>query len=233
MSRRSIAAVSTFMGVAFCTVYLTSAEASWANRTAMLRADQPSDRNSSLGSLFVTIPAVITTMLAPSFMKSDNKKELVKKNIPVAVSGALFSAGLAVSQMILPSKMFGFLKLSSGTNKDGTTSITSWDPTLATVFGGALSISMISYQFVKGIGFVKNDNALEKPLAADKFCIPTSKVIDWHLILGSALFGVGWGLSMMCPGPALFSATLGDKGMLYKWGPAYLVGSLVAQSLRK
>jgi hypothetical protein len=73
----------------------------------------------------------------------------------------LYSTGPAVGQMVLPSKMFSFLKL-SGINKDGST----------TVFGGTLYISMISYQSVKGFGLVKNDKQLRKPVAADKFCIP-------------------------------------------------------------
>jgi uncharacterized membrane protein YedE/YeeE len=81
---------------------------------------------------------------------------------------------------------------------------------MATVFGRTLSIRKILYQSVKSFR-----QLLRKPfLVADKFWIHSrSKIIDWQLILGSAFFGIGWRFSMICPGPALFSATLGDKGI--------------------
>ncbi len=101
------------------------------------------------------------------------------------IAGAIFGAGLTVSQMVNPSKVIAFLDVTGN-----------WDPSLAFVMGSALIVTFIGYRLVlKG----------KTPLFADKFRLPTSKDIDPPLILGAALFGIGWGLSGLCPGPALAS----------------------------
>ena len=98
-------------------------------------------------------------------------------------SGALFGLGLAVSGMANPQKVIGFLDVSGD-----------WDPTLALVMGGALLVALPAFRWIFG---------RRRPVLAENFEIPTKKEIDARLVGGSALFGVGWGLSGFCPGPAV------------------------------
>ncbi|MGL4205669.1 MAG: DUF6691 family protein [Aeromonadaceae bacterium] len=100
--------------------------------------------------------------------------------------GALFGLGLTISGMVLPEKVLGFLDL-----------LGDWDPSLALVMGGALLVFMPGYFWL-----VK---PRERSLLGAPFHLPTKRQIDKRLITGSALFGIGWGLVGICPGPALTS----------------------------
>ena len=104
------------------------------------------------------------------------------------ISGIIFGVGLSVSNMINPEKILGFLDLFG-----------QWDPSLIFVMMGAIIVSApVFFLF-------RNKN---KPLFADNFSIPTLKSIDKNLILGSATFGIGWGMVGFCPGPAISSLAL-------------------------
>ncbi len=100
--------------------------------------------------------------------------------------GTLFGFGLTLSGMVLPEKVLGFLDL-----------LGDWDPSLALVMGGALLVFMPGYFWL-----VK---PRERSLLGAPFHLPTKRQIDIRLITGSALFGIGWGLVGICPGPALTS----------------------------
>ena len=89
--------------------------------------------------------------------------------------GALFGTGLAISGMINPEKVVGFLDLSAD-----------WDPSLAFVMGGALLMAFPLFALT-----LKRD----RPRCSDQFCLPTKTEIEPRLILGAALFGIGWGLA--------------------------------------
>lgn len=121
------------------------------------------------------------------------------------LSGLLFGFGLIVSGMSNPARVLNFLDFS-----------TNWDATLAFVMGGAIAIA------APGIYWVRKRN---KPLFADKFDIPTSKVIDSKLITGSAMFGIGWGISGFCPGPAVVAIASLQSDVLLFVG-AMVVGML-------
>ena len=104
------------------------------------------------------------------------------------VSGMIFGVGLSVYNMINPEKVLGFLDLFG-----------QWDPSLIFVMMGAIVISApIFFLF-------RNKN---KPLFADNFAMPTLKSVDRNLIIGSATFGIGWGMVGLCPGPAISSLAL-------------------------
>ncbi len=118
----------------------------------------------------------------------------LKKIFVAFLAGAIFSVGLAISGMTLPHKVIGFLDVTGD-----------WDPTLAFVMGGAVVVYAISHFFVVG--------RMRKPVVHNRFHIPTRRDITGRLLIGSALFGIGWGLSGFCPGPALASAAAGLAGM--------------------
>ena len=104
------------------------------------------------------------------------------------VSGIIFGVGLVISEMINPEKVLGFLDLFGN-----------WDPSLAFVMIGALIISSPLFYIIKN---------KEKPLFAEKFNYSNNKEVNNRLIVGSALFGAGWGLGGLCPGPAISSIAL-------------------------
>jgi uncharacterized membrane protein YedE/YeeE len=108
------------------------------------------------------------------------------RNIIGFGTGILFGLGLAVSHMINPSKVLGFLDFTGA-----------WDPSLLIVMGVAVVVTFIAYQITRGQA---------KPLFAELFHIPNKKVVlDAQLIGGSAVFGVGWGMVGFCPGPGISS----------------------------
>jgi uncharacterized protein len=100
-----------------------------------------------------------------------------------SMSGLIFGFGLALSGMLNPSKVQGFLNIFGN-----------WDPSLAFVMGGGIIANIIGSYFV-----LKRD----KPLFAEKFSLPTRTTIDKNLIIGSGIFGIGWGLAGLCPGPVI------------------------------
>ena len=104
------------------------------------------------------------------------------------VSGIVFGVGLVISKMINPEKVLGFLDLFGN-----------WDPSLAFVMIGALIVSSPLFHIIKN---------KEKPLFAEKFNYSNNKEVNNRLIVGSALFGAGWGLGGLCPGPAISSIAL-------------------------
>jgi uncharacterized membrane protein YedE/YeeE len=100
-------------------------------------------------------------------------------------AGLVFGAGLLLSGMTRPSKVVNFLDVTGD-----------WDPSLAFVMVGAILVHLIAYRIVP---------RLKSPLLQPEFMIPTRKDFDRPLVVGAILFGIGWGLSGVCPGPALTS----------------------------
>ena len=110
------------------------------------------------------------------------------KNILALISGSIFGLGLTISSMTNPDKVLGFLDL-----------FNNWDPSLAFVMGGAIIITA-PMLFI----LTKNKNLI----LSKEIHLPTNKEIDKKLIIGSLIFGVGWGLVGLCPGPAISSLAL-------------------------
>lgn len=104
-------------------------------------------------------------------------------------SGAVFGFGLSLSGMLDPARVRGFLDVAGH-----------WDPSLAFVLGGAVVVAMLG---------VRLSRRMKQPVLDESFHLPTSKRIDRPLVLGSALFGIGWGMAGFCPGPAVSVLTLG------------------------
>lgn len=133
------------------------------------------------------------------------------------VAGALFGAGLTVAQMVDPLKVQGFLDV-AGIAK-GT-----WDPTLMMVFVGALPVVYVAYAIQR---------RMRQPIVAAAFQIPTRSDIDARLVGGSALFGIGWGLAGICPGPAMTAFALAGTQItaLLVFVAAMIAGILLSRLL--
>jgi uncharacterized membrane protein YedE/YeeE len=131
------------------------------------------------------------------------------------VAGVLFGAGLTVAQMVDPQKVLGFLDI-AGIAK-GT-----WDPTLLMVFMGALPTMFVAYQL--------RHHRLSRPALSDHYAVPQRNDIDVRLVGGSAIFGAGWGLAGVCPGPAITALALtGDRiGTVLIFVVAMLAGIAVS-----
>ena len=110
------------------------------------------------------------------------------------VSGIIFSLGLILSGMINPKNVIGFLDIFGN-----------WDSRLLFVMMGAILINALGYHF-----WAKK---MKKPKYEAKFVLPVKKHLDRQLIIGSALFGIGWGLGGICPGPAIVSLVSGNSNI--------------------
>lgn len=111
--------------------------------------------------------------------------------------GALFGLGLTISQMIQPQKVQDFLDFTDLKGR--------FDPSLSLVMGGALLVTALSYPLILRRG---------QPLLGHKFHLPTAHAVDRKLVIGSALFGVGWGLGGFCPGPAIVGLATGSRAAM-------------------
>ncbi len=111
------------------------------------------------------------------------------------LSGVVFGMGLSLSQMINPDKVLGFLDISG-----------SWDPSLALVMVGALTIATPGFQWIR---------RQPKPLLDNEFHLTAKTQLDKPLLIGAALFGIGWGMTGYCPGPAFAGLALGNQEVLY------------------
>ena len=131
------------------------------------------------------------------------------RELAAGVCGLVFGAGLLVSGMTNPQKVLGFLDF-SGT----------WDPTLAFVMGGALAVNGAAFAWTR---------RRAKPLLAEAFALPTASAIDGRLLAGALLFGVGWGLVGLCPGPALAGLLRGEPS-IYVFALALVAGTWLASS---
>ncbi|MBN8747795.1 Sulphur transport [Xylophilus ampelinus] len=122
------------------------------------------------------------------------------------LAGLVFGAGLLLSGMADPGKVLGFLDL-AGT----------WDPSLAFVMAGAIAVAAPAFAWVRMRNSAWRGMALQ---------LPTSRAIDRRLMAGSVVFGIGWGLSGFCPGPAVVAVGMGI-GPAVVFAVAMLVGMAV------
>ncbi|RIJ21677.1 YeeE/YedE family protein [Henriciella barbarensis] len=124
------------------------------------------------------------------------------RNLMALLAGLTFGLGLVISQMVNPAKVIAFLDLFGN-----------WDPSLAFVMGAALIVTAIGYRLVW---------LRQRPVLADSFQVPGNRKVDAKLATGAVLFGIGWGLVGLCPGPAIAALTIGG-------GPA--LGFLAAMAV--
>lgn len=113
---------------------------------------------------------------------------MVPGRLIALLSGMLFGAGLALSGMVDPVRVRAFLDI-----------LGHWDPTLGFVMGGAMLPMALAWRIRK---------TMARPVAEAGFHLPDTKTIDWRLMAGAMLFGIGWGIAGLCPGPALADLAL-------------------------
>ncbi|MEP4198552.1 MAG: YeeE/YedE family protein [Aliishimia sp.] len=129
-------------------------------------------------------------------------------NIAGLIAGLIFGLGLVLSGMADPAKVLNFLDI-TGT----------WDPSLAFVMGGAIAVTLPGYALLR---------RRTKPLFAKTFAFPSRNDIDPRLLTGAASFGLGWGLSGFCPGPALTAISFAAPGTLV-FLPMMVLGMVLAR----
>ncbi|KGJ95809.1 YeeE/YedE family protein [Thalassotalea sp. ND16A] len=134
-------------------------------------------------------------------------------NLIALICGLVFGFGLTIAQMVNPNKVLNFLDLFGY-----------WDASLAVVMGGGVITYIIGYQL-----FITK---MKKPLLAEIFNLPTNAVIDKKLIIGSTIFGIGWGIAGICPGPAIANITAANEKILV-FILLMVVGMLLAQKIKK
>lgn len=113
----------------------------------------------------------------------------MRKNVSALVAGLIFGLGLVIAEMVNPAKVLAFLDVSGH-----------WDPSLAFVMGAALLVTAVGYKLVWN---------MRQPVFGSAFIVPETREIDRRLAFGAVLFGIGWGLAGLCPGPAIAALSFG------------------------
>jgi len=246
-SKRSLSAVLAFMATGMLTATICDPDcplAPWLRETLVERQQTNANTTATVEVVSKWIGSALTGVLVTASgygalfaaNKGDggNKKDdgaqqqqqqqtqaLRSDTVVAWVSGGLFSLGLCLSGMVERKHIIGFLDakgLGRGT----------WDPTLLFVMVGGLFVSTLSYQFVPGYNvLLKNAPALKKPLSSSSYRVPTNTTIDAKLLMGAALFGLGWGIGGVCPGPGVYLAATGHASIVSVWWPCFWLGSLL------
>jgi uncharacterized membrane protein YedE/YeeE len=129
----------------------------------------------------------------------------MKRNLASWLAGLVFGFGLALSGMTHPEKVLGFLDVAGV-----------WDASLLFVLGGAVGVTIVTFRFIL---------KLDKPLLADRFVITKETHIDRPLVIGAMLFGIGWGITGYCPGPAV-ALLASPNWELWAFLPAAILGAV-------
>ncbi len=137
---------------------------------------------------------------------------MLMQRLTTLISGLLFGAGLTISGMVNPAKVINFLDFAG-----------KFDATLLLVFAAGVAVAMVGYYFT----FKRS-----KPLFADRFHLPTIFAVDRRLLIGAAIFGIGWGLTGYCPGPAIASLAY-LQPISFVFLVAMAIGALAANLVRE
>ncbi|MCB1664947.1 MAG: YeeE/YedE family protein [Pseudomonadales bacterium] len=136
----------------------------------------------------------------------------MKTSLAALLSGIVFGLGLSISEMINPARVIGFLDIAG-----------QWDLTLMLVMGSALAFTLIGFPLI---------TRKAHPVLAEKFTLPTKKTLDLPLISGAVLFGIGWGLAGLCPGPAIAGLASLEPG-IFLFVAAMIAGQFIGIQLEK
>ncbi len=220
ISVRSVAATATFMASAACTASLGATSDLFTSAPTDAPIVTATDAITAalvlLGVLGV-FGALVSAMVGPSTVSSDSANHPARLATEFTAASA-FALALGISGMGRPQQVIAFLDVHKG----------SWDPTLAFVMGAALALTVPLYHLrIKSM----------VPVLNNKLEIPSRTDIDANLVLGAGLFGVGWGLCGVCPGPALINVFAPGPAIWESRNGAFiaamLAGSLVEKTLQQ
>lgn len=222
LSKRSLSAVLSFMSTAIATTVITSSSPYFA----FLRNPVPTtpDYVPSWVPFTLTVLVATTALYGARSVKALTPQQ-ANKRIPIAISAVVAAAGLTRSSMVYPEAVRSFL------NVQGIPTGT-WNPTLMMVMMGGLLVSTMAYQLIPNHAFLRSCPKLAQPLSGGSFGVPTLTVIDAKLLLGAATFGIGWGVTGVCPGSALLLTMTGLSGMVYQWWPAFYIGNRIGEAMK-
>lgn len=229
MSRRSMVAVPIFMAFSMITAATINVNTPWSNYTAFLRTDTLPAYSKMLGT--VATSAVVSLGL----LRQTTEEPLPQHQRKVwgsAVSAVFAALGLVISGMTRKSKVNDFLDISTLIRAKEGGGYGLGDPTLIAVMGSAVTFSWLGYQFVPGWAYMKKFSR-RRSLVGDDFAIPTSTTVDAELVTGAALFGIGWGLTGLCPGPALYHAAAGMSDVILAWFPGFFAGAWAGTKIKE
>ncbi|KAH8552408.1 YeeE/YedE family integral membrane protein [Umbelopsis sp. PMI_123] len=205
-SKRSVVASATFFATGVITVYLTGG--------VPYRYGTSYPSSNELAQILGCVGAAATIFkLLPTVLKK-NINNTTNQVIVSFLSGLTFALGLYLAGMTNTDKVRGFLDLTQPQR---------WDPSLMMVVIGGLVPNTIAYQF-----FLKNQ---EKPEFSSTYDWPTKKNVDSKLVIGAALFGIGWGLCGVCPGPGLVTLFARPSLNIAAFWASCLLGSRAVQNI--
>jgi uncharacterized membrane protein YedE/YeeE len=217
---RSVAFTAVFMVVGAITVALTGTMAelhvSTATKTIDMVARAPPVKAALYAKLFAAGVAIQGALYTLAKREGGGITDVVKRLELVSehVAGLFFGLGLVVSGMTNPAKVAGFLAVTSQ----------AFDPSLAFVMGGALTLVTVSMYAAKNVF------GINRPSMAREFT-STPKYVDKELLIGGALFGAGWGLAGICPGPGFVNLLLNSGREITLWCASFLLAQKVHQQL--
>ena len=136
----------------------------------------------------------------------------MKTSLAALLSGIIFGLGLAISEMINPARVTAFLDITG-----------EWDITLLLVMGSALAFTIIGFPLI---------TRKAHPILAEKFTLPTKTSLDMPLLSGAVLFGIGWGLAGLCPGPAIAGLASADPSV-FLFVAAMIAGQFIGIGMEK
>lgn len=226
LSLRSLVAVGSFMFSGALTAFLTRNTA----LSQYIVADLIKEASDGTCPMNVVVPSAVAiagsallTSLYYSKASISGKKSTLLEHIVSYASGLVFGLGLGISGMCSPDRVINFLNFTSDAN--------GWDPSLMAVMGGGVLFNLISFYWMSlksHTPLIKDDtHHLSKIIKVGAH--PENLKIDYKLVVGSLLFGVGWGLGGICPGPSLVA--LGGCTSNAKWFVPAMVGGIILQDL--
>lgn len=204
LSRRSLAAVGTFMATAMLTA------TAWTSKHHLSTGATRADRiDASTAQLTIGLAGALALPALYTAYESGN----IPNCVATVVCGAASAVGLVLSGMTNSQKVMSFLVLDKH----------SWDASLLFVMAGAAVTAAVGYHIARQNG---------KPLLGGEMAAPARTDIDTPLLLGAAVFGIGWGSAGLCPGPAVVNAAAGARNMSTVFVPAMLIGFVIGRQLQ-
>jgi len=182
----------------------------------------------SSGLKLAAVAAGTFVLLALAGKRAKPQTQKLVELAAEASVGGFFALGLGLSGMLRPAKVVAFLTPFG--NGGG------WDPSLALVMAAALAVSVPVVQAVlrRKQRAPSSSSSSSKPACASSFSLPTKTAVDARLLAGALVFGVGWGVGGICPGPGLVAAAAGGGGsfpLYLAWSAAFLVSHALTSSV--